>query len=155
MPHARYLLLFFPSPDLSLDPVPSPWPRPPQCAEYFRLYADHFNLWPHIRFNTRVNLVKPAADYDATGRYTATYQEKDKAEVEETFDIVMVCSGHHWKPKTPAFKGLDKFKGTTMHSHSYKDQTGFEDKHVVVVGVGNSGAFPFPPFVLPCSPSDL
>lgn len=31
------------------------------------------------------------------------------------------------------------FKGTVLHSHSYKDSRGYEDKRVVVVGIGNSG----------------
>ena len=26
-----------------------------------------------------------------------------------------------------------------MHSHSYRDHVGFEDKRVVIVGIGNSG----------------
>ena len=111
-----------------------------QCVEYFNRYADHFNLRPYIRFNTRVQLVKKADDYEATGRYSVTYQEQGKELVTEQFDIVMVCSGHHWKPRTPTFKGLDKFKGHAIHSHAYKDQVGYENKHVLVVGVGNSGA---------------
>jgi len=111
-----------------------------QCVEYFNRYADHFNLRPYIRFNTRVQLVRKADDYETTGRYTVTYQEQGKEPVTEQFDIVMVCSGHHWKPRTPTFKGLDKFEGHTIHSHAYKDQVGYENKHVLVVGVGNSGA---------------
>jgi len=51
----------------------------------------------------------------------------------------MVCSGHHWKPNVVSFKAQDKFKGKVLHSHAYKDQKGFEDKTVVVVGIGNSG----------------
>ena len=103
------------------------------------MYADHFNLRPYIRFNTCVNLVKKAPDYDATGRYTVRYQEKDKTEVEETFDAVMICSGHHWKPRSPTFPGQEGFKGAITHAHAYKDSKGFEGKHVAVVGVGNSG----------------
>ena len=113
------------------------------------MYADHFNLRSSIRLNTRVRLIKPATDYASTGRYTAWYTTKDEPEVEETFDAVMVCTGHHWQPRTPAFAGLDRFRGTTMHAHSYKDHRGFENKHVVVVGVGNSGAWTIAPLVHP------
>jgi hypothetical protein len=38
----------------------------------------------------------------------------------ETFDFVIVATGHHWKPKLPDFPGVDKFKGGMMHSHSYR-----------------------------------
>lgn len=55
------------------------------------------------------------------------------------FDAVMVASGHHWNPRMPKFKGEEVFKGTVMHSHSYKDSTGFEGKNAMVVGIGNSG----------------
>ena len=131
---------------LTLNPPSTrPCNNPPstQCVRYFEMYADHFNLRSSIRLNTRVRLIKPAPDYASTGRYTAWYTTKDEPEVEETFDAVMVCTGHHWQPRTPAFAGLDRFRGTTMHAHSYKDHRGFENKHVVVVGVGNSGTCGF------------
>lgn len=57
----------------------------------------------------------------------------------ETFDCVFLCTGHHVEPYKPAFKGLDSFKGKVIHSHSYKDHVGYEDKRVVIVGIGNSG----------------
>lgn len=51
-----------------------------------------------------------------------------------------MCSGHHKIPNIPkAWEGQDKFKGQALHSHSYKDHKGYEDKVVVVVGIGNSG----------------
>ena len=31
------------------------YPSPEQVLDYFRSYARHFNLRPHIRFNTRVS----------------------------------------------------------------------------------------------------
>jgi dimethylaniline monooxygenase (N-oxide forming) len=53
--------------------------------------------------------------------------------------MVLVCTGHHAKPNLPTFPGQDKFKGRIIHSHSYKDHIGYEDKNVIVVGIGNSG----------------
>lgn len=60
----------------------------------------------------------------------------------DTFDGVMLCSGHHTEPSVPTFPGLQDgtFKGRVLHSHSYKDDRGFEDQNVLVVGIGNSGA---------------
>ncbi|KAI9334503.1 flavin-binding monooxygenase-like-domain-containing protein [Zopfochytrium polystomum] len=57
----------------------------------------------------------------------------------ETFDFVIVASGHHWKPKLPEFEGMEKFKGNMLHSHSYRVPYPFKDARVLVVGVGNSG----------------
>ena len=110
-----------------------------QCIAYFEMYTDHFQLRPHIRLRTRVLSVRPAADYAATGRYVVRYRADGEAEQQDTFDAVLACTGHHSKPKTPAFKGLERFQGRAIHSHAYKDQVGFEGKTVVVVGAGNSG----------------
>ena len=30
-------------------------------------------------------------------------------------------------------------QGTQLHSHDYKDSRGYEDKKIVVIGLGNSG----------------
>lgn len=38
------------------------------------------------------------------------------------------------------FKGIDKFNGKLIHTQQYKDSRGFEDKRVLVVGIGNSAA---------------
>ena len=32
-----------------------------------------------------------------------------------------------------------RFKGRVVHSHDYKNSTGFEDKRIVIIGIGNSG----------------
>jgi len=39
----------------------------------------------------------------------------------------------------PKFEGMDNFKGEVIHSKQYKDFKGFENKNVLVVGMGNSG----------------
>jgi len=57
----------------------------------------------------------------------------------ETFDGVMVANGHHAYPFMAEFEGLTKFKGRVTHSHTYKDDTGFRGRRIVVVGIGNSG----------------
>ncbi|KAJ3329983.1 Cyclopentanone 1,2-monooxygenase (CPMO) [Blyttiomyces sp. JEL0837] len=57
----------------------------------------------------------------------------------ETFDFVIVATGHHWKPRLPDFAGMELFKGGVMHSHSYRVPYPFKDSRVLVVGVGNSG----------------
>ena len=36
--------------------------------------------------------------------------------------------------------GFETFRGKVLHSHSYKKPFEFQDKKVVVIGIGNSGA---------------
>ena len=52
---------------------------------------------------------------------------------------VMVAIGHHVYPSMATFPGMEDFEGTVMHSHSFKDFKGLENKRALVVGVGNSG----------------
>ena len=53
---------------------------------------------------------------------------------------MLLCTGHHTKPYFPGkWPGQDEFQGKISHAHSYKDHRGYEDKKVVVVGIGNSG----------------
>ena len=58
---------------------------------------------------------------------------------QQTFDAVLVCTGHHAEPNIPTFAGLEQFKGKVIHTLDYKDYHGYDDKRVVVVGIGNSG----------------
>ena len=46
-------------------PMPKDYPDYPshqQVLAYFRAYAQHFNLYPYIRFNTRVEHIEKLAD---------------------------------------------------------------------------------------------
>lgn len=36
--------------------------------------------------------------------------------------------------------GIEKFKGSYLHSRDYKDAQDYNDKRVVVIGIGNSGS---------------
>lgn len=56
----------------------------------------------------------------------------------ESFDAVLICSGHHRKPEMPKLVGADTFLGTIIHSSSYKDEKDFLGKpNVLVVGKFN------------------
>ena len=57
----------------------------------------------------------------------------------ETFDAILLCTGHHADKHTPHFEGEETFKGTRVHANDYRDYHGFESKKVVIIGIGNSG----------------
>lgn len=79
-------------------------------------------------------------DYDQTGRWKVTTEKSDDAvKNTEIFDGVVICTGHHVTPLIPTFKGQEKFRGKISHTHSYKTSKGYENKTIVVIGVGNSG----------------
>lgn len=62
--------------------------------------------------------------------------EKDGQETTEIFSHLVVCNGHHWKPRYPNYPG--EFAGELLHSHHYKKAAPFKDKKVLVIGGGNS-----------------
>ena len=59
-----------------------------------------------------------------------------------SYDALVVANGHHWDPRwpEPAFSGARPLRRRAMHSHDYtgEDPELFRDKHVVVLGMGNS-----------------
>ena len=123
-------------------PIPKEFPpfmHNKYVMQYFQLYADKFDLYKHIRFQTKVLDIKPAQDYEDTGKWELQYcrcDEPSGGDVKrEVFDGVLVCTGHHWMTSWPTFPGMNNFSGVQMHSHSYKDHKPFEGKTVLVVGM--------------------
>ncbi|GMT04950.1 hypothetical protein PENTCL1PPCAC_27124, partial [Pristionchus entomophagus] len=110
--------------------------------EYFRSYANHFDLEKHIRYQHEVLDVKRNEDFDVSGKWIVEYKDNSTNNSgNERFDAVALCTGHHTEPHWPCpFPGQESFQGRIMHSHDYKDHKGMEDKKVVVIGIGNSGA---------------
>ena len=57
-----------------------------------------------------------------TDDFTVIVKDLAKDEVMEgdTFDYVVVASGHYSTPNIPEFKGLLDFPGRVLHSHDYR-----------------------------------
>jgi indole-3-pyruvate monooxygenase len=53
--------------------------------------------------------------------------------------FLVVATGETTDPFIPNVDGLSSFKGDVIHSTEYKCGQSFSDKHVLVVGSGNSG----------------
>ena len=107
--------------------------------EYFHLYAKNFDLYKHIRLNTKVqNVTRLAGQAGTSAKWrVCSVRRSDTQEPEvssDTFDAVMICNGHLWNPSVPTFDGIEEFSGRKMHSHAYKSHIGFEGKKVLIVG---------------------
>ncbi|CAF1110405.1 unnamed protein product [Didymodactylos carnosus] len=112
-----------------------------KLLQYFRMYAEHFKLTPFIRFNRRVRLVEPTDDYSKTGQWIIHNENATKSEFDAAADIVdavILATGHHAFPRWAKFPGLDHFNGKKLHSWQYKTFHEFENKTVLIVGIGNS-----------------
>ena len=104
------------------------YPDHREMQRYFISYAAHFDLTRRIRFNSRVLAIEPEGQ-----RYRITL---DKG-APETFDGVVVASGHQSVPRHPL--QVAEFTGEYLHAHSYRVPEPFTAKRVLVIGPGNSG----------------
>ena len=116
-------------------PMPESYPDFPhhsQIAAYFEKYVDHFALREHITFQTGVERAERGRD----GVWTVSLDSGEQ----RSYDALLVANGHHWDQRwpEPAFPGSQDFAGEQLHAHSYVDNTIFEGKRVVVLGMGNS-----------------
>jgi dimethylaniline monooxygenase (N-oxide forming) len=112
-------------------PVPSDLPdylSHRQVLQHLETYAEHFGILPFIRFGITVVAVTPAPD----GGWDVTTEPGGV----RRYANVIVANGHLWDPKLPEFPG--SFAGSQTHSHHYRVADPYEDKTVLVVGIGNS-----------------
>ena len=132
----RSLHIDISKPSISFRDFPMPerypdYPHHSHIFEWLRDYADAFALRERIRFNRRVT----SAERGEHGGWLITLDDGSR----EAFDALLVCNGHHWDPRRPAFAG--SFDGPQIHSHDYVDPSSPLDlygKRVLVVGIGNS-----------------
>jgi dimethylaniline monooxygenase (N-oxide forming) len=96
--------------------------------EYLEAYANRFGVKRHIQFNTWVEDVRPAPD--------GGWQVRLQGGEVRRYRAVLVANGHLWDPRWPDFPG--QFNGAAIHSHDYRTAEPFRDKHVLIVGIGNS-----------------
>ncbi|NXL23697.1 FMO4 monooxygenase, partial [Setophaga kirtlandii] len=109
--------------------------------EYLRMYARHFDLLQHIRFQTTVVSVRKCPDFSTSGQWEVVTESRGVRE-SHVFDAVMVCTGHYQEPYLPlaSFPGIEsRFKGQYLHSWEYRDVQAFRGKRVLVLGIGNTG----------------
>lgn len=101
-----------------------------ELLRYLEAYADRFGARASIRFNCEVI----AVEKERLG-WRVTTRENGQQET-RYYGAVVVANGHLWDPRWPSFPG--SFGGNAIHSSQYRTAQPFEDKKVLVVGIGNS-----------------
>jgi cation diffusion facilitator CzcD-associated flavoprotein CzcO len=112
-------------------PMPADYPDFPsgqQVLDYMRAYAGRFELYPNIEFNTKVTMVRPRRD--------ELWDVELASGEQRTYKGVLVCNGHHWHKRFPAYPG--EFAGEFLHSKDYKGPEQLTGKRVLIIGGGNS-----------------
>ncbi len=116
-------------------PIPS---YPPRAVlwDYIVGRVKKSDVRKYIRFRTPVRDVV----YDeATAKFTVTVHDLLADHVySDTFDYVVVASGHFSTPNVPYFPGVEKFPGRVMHAHDFRDAAEFAGKNMLLVGASYS-----------------
>ena len=87
-----------------------------------------------IRFNTIVRDVRKVG-----GKFEVTARDcKNDSEHRETFDHVVVATGHFSVPNTPYYSGFENFNGRILHAHDFRDAREFIDKDILILGTSYS-----------------
>lgn len=108
--------------------------------QYIDDYANTFNFRQYVKLHHQVikvteHLVNGQCQWKLLVKNSQTGQLTT-----ELFDAVYVCTGHHGHASMPTFEGQSEFEGKIVHAHDVHSGQGFAGQHVVVVGLGNSGA---------------
>ena len=121
------------------------WPLPKQAPDftpgpdvqrYLEDYARHFDVWPNIKFDTRVVGVRERAGGEPG--WVITYDTAGTVR-EDAFDLVVLCIGlYSNRPNMPQFPGQDRFRGEILHISDLKSRDRLKGKMVAVVGFGKS-----------------
>jgi hypothetical protein len=117
-------------------PMPDDYPDFPhhtQVLTYLEDYVEHFGLREKIRFRTEVVAVTPVDD-----AWQVQWRSADGDVRSRLYAAVLVASGHHWDPRWPNPVPPGTFAGEEIHSHFYRIPDNYEDKNVLVVGMGDS-----------------
>lgn len=96
-----------------------PYPPQAEVLKYLHSYADRFDLKKHIELSHHVIRVLPIEDkkWEVIVKNCPTEAYETK-----TFDVVLVCNGHHVAPRIPEIDGAEEFQGKFVHAHDFRTE---------------------------------
>ena len=98
--------------------------------KYLLGYAETFGIRKYTKTSHSVQSVIPA-----DGKFSVTVHDVE-ADLKSTdsYDYVIVATGHFNYPNNPTLEGEDKFSGEILHSHDFTDGANYAGKRVLCVG---------------------
>ena len=110
---------------------------PPRAVlkDYIAGRVEKAGIREHIRFRTPVREVRKTPDGRFSVRVHDLVADEERT---ESFDHVVVASGHFSTPNVPTFDGLDTFAGRVLHAHDFREAREFEGRDVLIVGTSYS-----------------
>ena len=120
--------LFSRLPGKRLDMSNWSFPTKDEMADYLESYAAHFEL--PVRTGVEVDRLEKA-----DGRFVVSAGD----ELYEAENVIVATGAHHI-PKTPAFAAELDPRIVQLHSSAYRNPSQLQEGDVLLVGAGNSGA---------------
>jgi trimethylamine monooxygenase len=104
-------------------------------ADYILGRAAKSNVRDWVRFRHPVRWITA----NDGGRFTVGAQDLSTGQVVlETFDHVIVSTGHFSVPNAPEFDGVETFPGRVLHGHDFRSADEFSGQDLLVVGASYS-----------------
>ena len=73
------------------------------------------------------------------GKFEVTARDGvSDTETTETFDHVVVATGHFSVPNVPHYPGFESFNGRILHAHDFRDAREFSGKDILILGTSYS-----------------
>ncbi len=110
---------------------------PPRAVlfDYIKGRVEKAGVRDQIRFNT---IVRDVRTLDGGGFEVTSRDEVADAEFRESFDHVVVASGHFSVPNVPEYPGFEAFNGRILHAHDFRDAREFTGQDVLILGTSYS-----------------
>ena len=100
--------------------------------DYIQGRVEKADVRKYIRFNCPVRQVTYCEE---TELFSVTAHDHNSDTVStETFDHVVVASGHFSTPNVPEFEGFNGFNGRILHAHDFRDALEFKGQDVLLIG---------------------
>ncbi|XP_050376654.1 flavin-containing monooxygenase FMO GS-OX-like 4 [Argentina anserina] len=109
---------------------PRTFPGHREVLMYLKEFAEVFGICEMVRFESEVVFVGLVEG----GKWKVKSKSKRSEIVEEIYDAVVVCNGHHTKPRLAQISGIHTWKGKQIHSHNYRTPEPFRDQVVILIG---------------------
>lgn len=133
-----------------------PWTSAPiataaEILHYMGEVIDENDLAPHIRYRHQI----ASASWSSKKKlWTIEVMRSDTGEaVRFTTNFLWMCQGYyrHSQGYTPAWDGMDSFKGRIVHPQNWPDDLDYAGKTVIVIGSGATAATLIPAIANECA----
>lgn len=114
-------------------PIPSFPPRE-VLYDYIAGRAKKSNVRQFIQFDTAVRHVSFDHDSQTFALTVESWGTGESALGTETFDHVIVATGHFSTPNVPEYPGFESFPGRILHSHDFRDAVEFAGENLLILG---------------------